>query len=69
MTNARILDTRTSYKICIYANATVLVKIVEEQCNNKISIMKCVREGDTITPKLFTLAVADIFKNPNWDTR
>lgn len=32
----------------------------------KISIEKSFLQGDTISPKLFTLALQGIFKNMNW---
>ena len=36
---------------------------------NKINIRRGVRQGDTISPKLFTAALESIFRELTWETR
>jgi len=49
----------------IYDNLTISVKITEEIETNQIQIQIGVRQGDTISPNLFTLALEDVFKALN----
>lgn len=53
----------------IYDNATIQVKITEDLITNKISAKRGVRQGDTISPKLLTLALEDAFKKLNWERK
>lgn len=69
MNEARI-DTRYSNLIKhIYENATLQVAIDEDTSTDKIKIEKGVRQGDTISPKLFTLALESAFKNLAWENK
>lgn len=68
MENARIDSRYTNLLKFIYRNATLQVHISEDITTDKISIGKGVRQGDTISPKLFTLAMEDIFKKLPWQT-
>lgn len=45
------------------------VKIDESTKTDKISMHWGVRQGDNISPKLFTLALEDVFKWPEWDNK
>lgn len=45
------------------------VKIGEIVSTELISVRRGVRQGDTISSKLITLALEDIFENLNWDWR
>lgn len=69
MNNARI-DSR--YRILlknIYDQATFHIKINDDTVTRKIPMKRGVRQGDTISPKLFTLALEDVFKTVNWDRK
>ena len=46
-----------------YAEGTAQIRT--EQLSGKIKIMKGVRQGDTLSPVLFTAAVGEIFKKIN----
>jgi len=37
--------------------------------SNKINAKRGIRQGDVISPKLFTLVLEDIFKNLKWETK
>ena len=37
--------------------------------SNKINIRRGLRQGDTISPKLFMAALESIFRRPTWETR
>ncbi|KAM0735271.1 LINE-1 retrotransposable element ORF2 protein [Formica fusca] len=69
MDNARI-DSRYSNLIRhIYEHATLHVKMEEDWVTGKVPVGRGVRQGDTISPKLFTLALEDIFKNLKWEQK
>ena len=51
----------------IYSNATSTFKLHNN--SNKVPIRKGVRQGDTISPKLFTAVLEDIFRNLNWEDK
>lgn len=53
----------------IYDQATMVVRVDEDLITNKIPVGKGVRQGDTISPKLFTLALEDVFKTLHWDNK
>lgn len=69
MNNARVDSRYKNLMEYIYNHATSQVKITEEQITNKIQIKKGVRQGDTISPKLFTLALEDMFKRLMWQNK
>ena len=41
----------------------------EDWVTGKVPVRRSVRQGDTISPKLFTLALEDIFKNLKWEQK
>lgn len=51
----------------IYNNATACVKLHES--TNKYRIERGIRQGDTISPKLFTTVLEYAFKEINWDRK
>ncbi|KAG5334609.1 CFDP2 protein, partial [Acromyrmex charruanus] len=58
------IDSRYSNLIkYIYRQATLEVKINDDMCIEKIQMKRGVRQGDTISPKLFTLALEYVFKS------
>jgi hypothetical protein len=67
--NARIDSRYIKLIKYIYENATMDVRMDDDRKTNKIKIEKGVRQGDTISPKLFTLALEDTFKSLNWDKK
>lgn len=48
-------------------NVKLQVKLDEDLTTNKIPIGR-MRQGDVISPKVFTLVIEDIFKNINWNS-
>ena len=52
----------------IYTGATAKIHI-EEQTSEEIKIMRGVRQGDPISPKLFTATIEQIFKNSELNPR
>ena len=51
----------------IYANSSMTVHLHKE--SNKINIRRGVRQGDTISPKLFTALLESIFRRLTWENR
>ena len=51
----------------IYNDGSATIKLHKE--SKKIPIKKGVRQGDTISPKLFTATLEDIFRNLEWDNK
>lgn len=69
MDDARIDSRYTNLLKNIYENATFHVKINEDLKTDKVKVNRGVRQGDTISPKLFTLALENIFKSLQWETK
>lgn len=53
---------------CLYNAATMTVQ-VQDQRTRPIHLHRGVRQGDVISPKLFTNAMEDVFKTLNWTGR
>ena len=51
----------------IYTNSSMTAHLHKE--SNKINIRRGVRQGDTISPKLFKAAFESIFTRLTWETR
>ncbi|XP_063635113.1 uncharacterized protein LOC134805838 [Cydia splendana] len=51
---------------CLYSNATMSVR-VQEQSTRAIPLRRGVRQGDVISPKLFTAVMEDAFKLLEWE--
>ncbi len=49
----------------IYRDNTATIQLHKK--SRKIPIRKGVRQGDTISPKLFTACLEEIFKKSEWD--
>lgn len=67
--NARVDSRYTQIIKNIYENATLQVKIDDTTKTSKIPLKRGVRQGDNISPKLFTLALETAFKSINWEKR
>ena len=67
--NARIDSRYTNIIKNIYENATIQIKLDDKTKTNTIKLKRGVRQGDTISPKLFTLVLEDCFKKLKWDTK
>ena len=50
---------------CLYKEATMTVT-VQDKTTKPIDVQKGVRQGDIISPKLFTNAMEDVFKTLEW---
>lgn len=64
--NARIDHRYTNLIDNIYNNATVRVTLGQNQ-TDEIHIKRGVRQGDTLSPKLLTLVLEDVFKKLSWE--
>ena len=53
--------------INIYNNITSLIRLDKE--SNKFPIQKGVRQGDTLSPKLFNAGLEQVFRKLNWDNK
>ncbi|XP_046976516.1 uncharacterized protein LOC124542632 [Vanessa cardui] len=53
---------------CLYEAATMSVRVQNQQ-TNPIPLHRGVRQGDVISPKLFTNEMEDMFKTLNWKGR
>ncbi|CAH2092277.1 unnamed protein product [Euphydryas editha] len=53
---------------CVYNAATMKVRI-HDSSTNPIHVQRGVRQGDVISPKLFTAALEDVFKLMEWKGR
>lgn len=69
MDRARIDSRYSDLMRNCYNNAILHVKIMEELITDKIRIKRVVGQRDTISPKLFTLALEDSFKDLNWEKK
>ena len=49
----------------IYSTATSVVKLHQE--SEKFKVGKGIRQGGSISPKLFSAALEEVFQNLNWD--
>lgn len=61
--NARIDSRYSAILKEIYENATLHVKNEEGLNTDKIKLVRQVRQGEPISPKLFTTSLEDVFKN------
>ena len=49
----------------MYINATSTIRLHKD--SERISIKKGVRQGDTMSPKLFTAVLEQVFKTLDWE--
>lgn len=67
MEKARIDSRYTNLIRHIYNKAVLHVRIDEDMMTDQVKVEKGIRQGDSISPKLFTLALEDVFKDINWE--
>ncbi|KAL0839312.1 hypothetical protein ABMA28_016056 [Loxostege sticticalis] len=65
--NARVDNRYINIIESIYSNATLKVAIPYH--TKPVKIQRGVRQGDTISPKLFTLVLEDVFKKLDWEDK
>jgi hypothetical protein len=53
---------------CLYESTTMSVQVQNQQ-TKLIPLHRGMRQGDVISPKLFTNAMEDLFKTLNWKGR
>src|SRR6266853_1934243 len=51
----------------IYNNATSAIRL--DKKSQKFHVQRGVRQGDTISPKLFNSGLEQVFRKLNWDTK
>lgn len=59
----------THLRKSIFSNATIEVMLDRDNATDNIPAGKGVREGETISPTFFALALEDIFKKLSWGTK
>lgn len=67
--NQRIENTYVNLLTKIYNHAEASVYLDEQTKTDPVFIRRGVRQGDTISPKLFTAALEEIFKNVDWEEK
>lgn len=67
MRNARIDQRYINLVEKIYSKATLKIRLHE--LTNKVEIQRGVRQGDIISPKMFTLVLEDVFKRLRWENK
>ena len=68
LSNARINYRYINIIKYIYENATSQIITTQEKAN-KIKIKRGVKQGDSIFPKLFILAMEDMYRELNWQNK
>ena len=67
--NSRIDHRYTELILKIYEHATMEVQLQIHGRTKTIPIRRGVRQGDTMSPKLFIAAIQHMFQNINWDDK
>lgn len=53
----------------MYEDATMCIEVDEDNYTKKICISRCLRQGYTISSKLFHLALENIITELDWETK